>query len=76
MPMNIYDLNVGRTESIETREHITFPSDRYINLTTTIENESLSPESFLDFVTNIPSSEAGELEFRTRGQAENTLESR
>jgi hypothetical protein len=66
------DLNVGRTESIETSEHITFSSDRYINLTTTIENESLSPESFLDFVTNIPSSVAEELEFRTRGQAENT----
>jgi hypothetical protein len=67
------DLNVGRTESIETNEHITFSSDRYINLTTTIENESLSPESFLDFVTNIPSSVEEELEFRTRGQAENTL---
>jgi hypothetical protein len=54
-------------------EHITFSSDRYINPTTTIENESLSPESFLDFVTNIPSSVTEELEFRTRGQAENTL---
>jgi hypothetical protein len=58
------DLNVGRTESIETSEHITFSSDKYINLTTTIEIESLSPESFLDFVTNIPSSVAEELEFR------------
>jgi hypothetical protein len=40
---------------------------------TTIEYESLYPESFLDFVTNIHSSVAEELEFRTRGQAENTL---
>jgi hypothetical protein len=67
------DLNVGRTESIETSEHITFSSDRYINLTTTIENESLSPDNFLEFVTNIPSSVTEKLEFRTRNQAENTL---
>lgn len=67
------DLNVGRTEIVETSEHITFQSDRYLDLGNTIDKESLSPESFLDIVTNIPSSVAEELEVRTRGQAENDL---
>ena len=69
------DLNVGRTEIVETSEHtcITFPSDRYLDLGNPIDKESLSPESFLDFVTNILSSVAEELEVRTRGQAENNL---
>jgi hypothetical protein len=39
------DLNVGRTESIETNEHITFSSDRYINLTTTIKYVNEIPKN-------------------------------
>ena len=67
------DLNVGKYVTVETSEHVKSKSNRYINLLTTIEEESLTTESFLDLVNTTPHDVIEEIEIRTRGQAENPL---
>ena len=69
----VSDLNVARWEEVITTTREQSPSDRFVDLKSTIKTENLSASDFLEMMSNVPSEIVDHVEFITRGQSENPL---
>lgn len=67
------DLNISNFEEVETSKHITYDSDRYIDIVNTVKTENMSVSDFHSFVSSCNKSIIDEIEVRTKGQHDNPL---
>ncbi|WAR12336.1 hypothetical protein MAR_026516, partial [Mya arenaria] len=67
------DLNIAEEVTVETSDFITYKSDKYIDLSKTINENQISASDFLETLSVCGGDVVEEIEMRTIGQHENPL---